>query len=271
MRWIERLLEWFGPCPGAVIAFSGGVDSAVVARAAYDALRERALAVTADSPSLSRNELDGALMVAEGIGVPHRVVRTNEVADPNYRKNDAQRCFHCKSHLFQTLETLPEVTEKGWWILTGTNRDDLGDWRPGLAAAREYAVRSPLAELGIDKANVRQIAVYWNMNVADKPASPCLASRMAYGVQVTPERLAMVELAESELLALGFTNFRVRLHADELGRIEVPLEQIGRLLDPQLRLRLVTRMREMGFRFVSLDLEGFASGKMNRLIQIQTP
>lgn len=254
-----------------MIAFSGGVDSAVVARAAREALLGRSLAVTADSPSLSRFELQGALQVAEIIGIPHRVVQTEEVSDPSYSKNDSMRCFHCKSHLFQTLESLPEVLEKGWWILTGTNQDDLGDWRPGLAAAKKHMVRSPLAELRIGKSAVREMASYWRLPTADKPASPCLASRMAYGVQVTPERLAMVESAEAELQSLGFTNFRVRLHADELGRMEVPLDQIDRLLDPQIRQRLVNRMREIGFRFVSLDLEGFESGKLNRLVQIQGP
>ena len=269
---MERsLLEWFGRCPGAIIAYSGGVDSAVVAQAASRVLSSNAIAVTADSASLARVELTQASELAAHIGIEHRLVATSEVHDPAYLKNDSQRCFHCKSHLFESLEQLREVRELGWWILTGTNRDDLGDWRPGLRAAANHSVRSPLAELDFDKAAVRTLAHHWRLPAADKPASPCLASRIAYGVEVTPERLSMVEAAEAELRELGLNDFRVRMHAGELARIEVPIAQLLRLTEEMFRQRIVRRLGELGFRFVTLDLEGFASGSLNRLISISAP
>lgn len=267
----QQLHDWFSQCPGAIVAFSGGVDSAVVAKAAYERLKTRAIAATADSASLARVEFTLATELAQRIGIEHRLVATGEVSDPAYLQNDSQRCFHCKSHLFQSLQTMPEVREFGWWILTGTNRDDLGDWRPGLVAAGQHGVRSPLAELGIDKPGVRALAARWDLPVAEKPASPCLASRVAYGVAVTPERLARVEAAEAELRELGFIRFRVRLHEGELARIEVPVAELPRLLEPAARERLIRKLADLGFRFVTLDLEGFASGSLNRLIQRPTP
>lgn len=267
----QSLLNWLHDCPGAVVAFSGGVDSAVVARAAFEALGARALAATADSASLARVELVAACDLARRIGIEHRLVATGEVADPAYLANDSQRCFHCKTHLFQSLRHMREVRDMGWWILTGTNRDDLGDWRPGLRAAAEHGVRSPLAELGIDKQGVRMLAHVWQLPVADKPASPCLASRLAYGVQVTPERLAMIERAEAELRELGLREFRVRLHPGELARIEVPINDLVRLTERSVRERLIRRLGDIGFRFVTLDLEGFASGSLNRLIGPTAP
>ena len=263
---LPELLDWFKQCPGAVIAFSGGVDSVVVAYAAYQTLGSRSLAVIADSPSLARHELRAAEQVAAGIGIQLQVLSTQEVADPSYQANDAQRCFHCKTHLFVALESLPQIVRDGWWMLTGTNADDLGDWRPGLRAASEHAVRSPLAELSIGKAAVRELAHHWHLPVAEKPASPCLASRLAYGVSVTPERLAMVERAEAELRQLGLVHFRVRLHADDLARIEVPLSELAKLIEPAIRAGLVKQLAAIGFRYVTLDLEGFASGSLNKLI-----
>ena len=269
-RGLEKsLFAWLHDCPGAVVAFSGGVDSAVVARAAFQVLGRRAIAATADSASLARSELIQACDVAKRIGIEHRLISTAEVIDPAYLKNDSQRCFHCKSHLFNSLRQTTEVRDMGWWIVTGTNRDDLADWRPGLRAAGDYGVRSPLAEIGIDKAGARALARFWQLPVADKPASPCLASRIAYGVHVTPERLAMVEAAEAELRELGLVNFRVRLHDGDLARIEVPLNELGRLVESPIRQRLIRRFGELGFHFVTLDLEGFSSGSLNRLIAIE--
>jgi pyridinium-3,5-biscarboxylic acid mononucleotide sulfurtransferase len=264
-----RLLAWFQNCPGATVAFSGGVDSAVVARAASVALPGRCVAITADSPSLARRELADAVRLADSISIEHRIVSTGEVQDGAYQKNDAHRCFHCKSHLFATMSRLCEVADRRWWLVTGTNADDLGDWRPGLRAAADYGVRSPLAELGISKLTVRELAAYWGLAVADKPASPCLASRIAYGVEVTPARLAMVEAAESELWNLGFREFRVRLHADDLARIEVPLDSLPLLVDPAVRTGLVTALRGFGFKFIALDLQGFSSGNLNQLVHLQ--
>lgn len=262
----RRLLQWLSECPGAVVAFSGGVDSSVVARAAHEALGERCIAATADSASLARTEMAAACDLAQRIGIRHQLIATEEIDDPAYRLNDAQRCFHCKTHLFQSLRRMSEVRDMGWWILTGTNLDDLGDWRPGLRAADENGVRSPLTELGIDKAGVRSLARSWNLPVAEKPASPCLSSRLAYGVAVTPQRLAMIEAAEAEMRELGLTNFRVRMHPGELARIEVPIAQLPQLTERAVRERLIRRLGDLGFHFVTLDLEGFASGSLNRLI-----
>ena len=264
-----RLVDWFQQCPGAVVAYSGGVDSAVVAKIAGELLGDRVVAATADSASLARHELQAAVQLLPRLAVPHRVVSTGEVADPNYLKNDPQRCFHCKSHLFTRLSAMDEVRSQGWWIITGTNADDLGDWRPGLQAAQAFSVRAPLAELGIGKAMVRELARAWELPVADKPASPCLASRLAYGVSVTPERLAMVEAAESRMRELGLKQFRVRCHAGDLARIEVSLTDLPRLIDPEVRQALVRAFGELGFRYVTLDLEGFVSGSLNRLIMPQ--
>lgn len=266
-----RVLSWFRDCPGALVAFSGGVDSAVVAKAAFLALGTRSIAVTADSPSLARQELLTAKSLATTIGIEHRVLETQEALDPNYLRNDNQRCYHCKSHLYDSMASLLdhlsiEPTIHEWWLVSGTNRDDLGDFRPGLRAASERQVRSPLAELGISKLLVRELANYWQLPVADKPASPCLASRIAYGLAVTPERLRKIESAETELRALGFTEFRVRLHADDLARIEIPIASLSLLTNPTTRQRIVSRFHELGFQFVTLDLEGFSSGSLNRLV-----
>lgn len=260
------LLEWFQQCPGAVVAYSGGVDSVVVAYAAHLALGARSLAVIADSPSLARHELAEAQRVAQTFGIPLQVIATQEQSDPAYQANDAQRCFHCKTHLFVALENLPQIRQDRWWILSGTNADDLGDYRPGLQAASQHSVRSPLAELGIGKATVRQLAEQWQLPVAEKPASPCLASRLAYGVSVTPERLSMVEQAEAELRKLGLVDFRVRYHANDLARIEVPLDSLSVLVDAGVRTQIIKSFAAIGFRFVTLDLEGFSSGSLNRLI-----
>lgn len=266
----QSLYAWLAECSGAVVAFSGGVDSAVVAYAAQHVLGSRSLAATADSASLARHELTDACNVAAQIGIALRLVATDEVADPAYLKNDAQRCFHCKSHLFQSLGQIDEVRSGGWQILTGTNRDDLGDWRPGLRAADQYGARSPLAELGIGKEQVRALAQRWKLSVADKPASPCLSSRLAYGVEVTPERLAMIEAAEAELRLLGLVRLRVRFHEGNLARVEVPLDQLSTLIDTDIRRRLVKRFGQIGFKFITLDLEGFASGSLNRLIALSS-
>ncbi len=267
----HALQHWFAACPGAVVAFSGGVDSALVAAAARRFLADRALAVIADSPSLARAELQSAERTAAEIGIVLRVVKTEEVADPAYQANDAQRCLHCKTHLYSGLSQLPEITQLGWWVMSGTNADDVGDWRPGLVAASNFQVRSPLQELGMGKHAVRSLARAWNLNAADKPASPCLASRLAYGLEVTPERLRMVEKAEGVLRELGLNEFRVRLHAGELARIEVPLEQLSRLVKPEVRQSIVSQMASIGFRYVTLDLEGFCSGSLNRLILPSSP
>lgn len=264
-----RLVAWFGESEFQdslfAVALSGGVDSAVVSKAAYLSGRS-CVAVTSDSPSVAQREIEDAREVARMVGIEHRVLQTRELDDPDYRANDGRRCYHCKTNLFRSIA----LAYPGAIILTGTNKDDLGDYRPGLLAARESGVRAPLAELGIDKQMLRGLAEAWGLPVASKPASPCLSSRLAYGVEVTAERLARVEQAEALLRKMGLRDCRVRLHADELARIEVSEEAIVSLTLRDHRESLVAALKQLGFRYVTLDLEGFRSGSLNEVFQIQS-
>jgi uncharacterized protein len=265
----DRLLEVLRGLGSVAVAFSGGIDSTVVAQAANLALGDRAAAVTADSPSVARSELDDARRLARHIGIRHHVVATEEFDDPDYVRNDGTRCYFCKSELYSTMEALlPELGAAV--ICSGANLDDRGDYRPGLKAAGEHAVRHPLQEAGFTKADVRALALAWGLPTWDKPASPCLSSRLAPGVVVTRERTARVEAAEAYLRSLGLRECRVRLHEGELARIEVPLTELPPLADPARREGLVRRLRELGFRFVTLDLEGFRSGSLNALVGVET-
>jgi uncharacterized protein len=252
----------------AAVAFSGGIDSTVVAQAAHLALGDRAVAITADSASVPRAEIDDARRLAERIGIRHQVVKTEEFADPDYVRNDGSRCYFCKSELYSRIETLlPELGVSV--ICSGANLDDEGDYRPGLKAAAEHRVRHPLQEAGFTKADVRALARAWQLPTWDKPASPCLSSRLAPGVEVTRERTARIEEAENYLHALGYRECRVRLHEGELARIEVPAAELLRLLEPAVHQELVRRFKELGFRFVTLDLEGFRSGNLNQLVSLE--
>jgi pyridinium-3,5-biscarboxylic acid mononucleotide sulfurtransferase len=263
----EQLVELFRALPGVIIAFSGGVDSAVVAAAAVRALGPmRALAVTAVSPSLPAGELAAARQLAAELGIRHQVVNTDEGNDPRYRRNAGDRCFYCKTALYATIRRAVELP---WPILNGTNAEDLGDFRPGLRAAAEASVRSPLAELNIAKSMVRAIARLWGLACHNKPAGPCLASRIAPGVAVTPERLAMIDAAECRLRQAGFCDLRVRLHADNLARIEVPADDLASAMEWLACPDRLNGFRDLGFRFVTLDLAGLRSGSMNELAQLQ--
>jgi uncharacterized protein len=265
----DRLLEILRSLGSVAVAFSGGIDSTVVAQAAFLALGDRAVAVTADSPSVPRAELAEARRIAERIGIRHQVVATDEFDDPDYVRNDGTRCYFCKSELYSAIEQrLPELGVRV--ICSGANLDDKGDYRPGLKAAAEHAVRHPLQEAGFTKADVRALARTWGLPTWDKPASPCLSSRLAPGVQVTTERTGRVEAAEEYLHSLGYRECRVRLHEGELARIEVPTTALARLAEPGVREALVQRLRELGFRFVTLDLEGFRSGSLNALVDLDT-
>jgi uncharacterized protein len=226
------------------------------------------VAVTADSPSVPRSEIVEAQRLAEQIGIRHEIVCTDEFADPDYVRNDGARCYFCKSELYSKIETLLP-TLGATVICSGANLDDQGDYRPGLKAAAEHSVRHPLQEAGFTKADVRALALAWNLPTWDKPASPCLSSRLAPGVQVTRERTGRVEVAEAFLRSLGLRECRVRLHEDELARIEVPLAELPRLADPGVRDELVRRFRVAGFRFITLDLEGFRSGSLNTLVSLE--
>jgi uncharacterized protein len=264
----DHLLQILQDLGNAAVAFSGGIDSTVVAQAAFMALGERAIAVTADSPSVPRAEIAEAQELARRIGIRHRLLKTEEFADPNYVKNDGARCYYCKDELYHGIEKLlPELGVRA--ICSGANLDDLGDYRPGLKAAAEHAVRHPLQEAGFTKVDVRALAKQWGLPTWDKPASPCLSSRLAPGVTVTPERTGRVEAAEQYLHDLGLRECRVRLHEGELARVEVALAEASRLMLPEVRDRLVRRLKELGFRFVTLDMEGFRSGNLNQLVSLE--
>lgn len=264
----DRLLAILADMGSVAVAMSGGIDSTVVAKAAHLALGDRAIALTADSPSVARADLADAQRLARLIGIRHRVVATLEFADPNYVRNDGARCYFCKSELYDGMKRLlPELGVSV--ICSGANLDDLGDYRPGLTAAAERGIRHPLQEAGFTKADVRALARHWELPTWDKPASPCLSSRLAPGVPATPERTARVEAAELCLRELGLRDCRVRVHEGELARIEVAPDDIARLASPQTRADLAARLRQLGFAFVTLDLEGFRSGSLNTLVSVE--
>lgn len=263
----DRLIAILAELRGVAVAFSGGVDSAVVAQAAFLALGDRAVAVTADSPSVPRSELADARRLVEQIGIRHVVVRTTEFDNPDYLKNDGTRCYFCKSELYTRIES--ELPALGVSVmLSGANLDDNGDYRPGLTAAAEHHVRHPLQEAGFTKADVRAVAKSWSLPAWDKPASPCLSSRLAPGLAVTPERTRRVEEAEALLRSLGLRECRVRYHEGDLARVEVPLSDVSRFAAEPVRSELARRFRELGFKYITLDLEGFRSGSLNDLISL---
>lgn len=264
----DALLSCLRAMESVAVAFSGGIDSTVVAKAAFLALGPSAVAVTADSPSVARSELADARRLAQLIGIRHEVIPTQEFDDPDYVRNDGSRCYFCKSELYRQVERIaPAIGVKH--IVSGANLDDQGDYRPGLKAAAEHGIRHPLQEAGFTKADVRALARHWELPTWDKPASPCLSSRLAPGVAVTPERTARVEKSEAELRRLGLREFRVRLHESELARLEVPLDSLPLLVRPDVREALVAHLKSLGFKFVTLDLEGFRSGSLNDLIGLE--
>jgi uncharacterized protein len=259
----DALLSLLREMRRVVVAFSAGVDSTVVAKAARLALGDDAIAVTAVSSSLAEGELDEAKRLAEQIGIAHHIIATSEFENPDYAANPGNRCYFCKTELYSRLEAW--LPERDWGIVVnGANLDDKGDHRPGIVAASEHKVRSPLMEAGLTKSDVRQLARHWDLPVWDKPAMPCLSSRIAYGVAVTPERVSRIDQAERFLRErLDQRELRVRLEAGELARIEVPLADLPKLLEPDLRQEIAVKFRELGFRFITLDLEGFRSGSLN--------
>jgi uncharacterized protein len=248
-----------------VVAFSGGVDSALLLQVAVLTLgREQVLAVTGRSPSVPTAELESAAALAAELGARHEYLDTSEFEDPNYVANPKERCYYCKRELFDRL--LPLAAERGCAaVLSGTNADDLGDYRPGLQAAGERRVIAPLADVGITKDDLRRIGAALGLSIHDKPASPCLSSRVQYGEAITPEKLRRIDAAETMLRELGFRECRVR-HHDNLARIEVPPAELPRFADPALRQRIDEHLRELGYQYVTLDLRGFRSGSMNEVL-----
>jgi uncharacterized protein len=259
-RRLEARLAGLG---SAVVAFSGGVDSSLVAALAARALGERALAVTAVSPALATGELEGASAVARAVGIAHETITTDELARAGYRANDRDRCYHCKSELYDALAAVAET--RGYAaVLSGANADDIGDWRPGLVAAEEHGVVHPLLEAGATKADVRALARALAVPSADKVASPCLASRIPYGTPVDPATLQRIDAAEQAVRALGYRVLRVRHHGD-LGKLELAAEELERALRPDQREAIAAAIRGAGYARAAIDLEPFRSGSLNRL------
>ena len=249
-----------------MVAFSGGVDSSYLAWAAHRALGDDALAVTAVSPSYPASHREMAEEIVERFGLPHRFIETHEMESAAYRANASDRCYHCKSELFETMDRL--LGELGFdHVSYGVNTDDTGDFRPGHRAADEHAVLSPFLDVELSKQEIRDLSRAVGLPTADLPASACLSSRLPYGTEVTVERLGQVEQGEEALRALGFEQVRLRHHG-ELARIEVDPAELPRALDPEMTARIVAAIKPLGFRYVSLDLEGYRTGSLNEVLQI---
>ena len=263
-----RLERRIGALDGVVVAFSGGVDSSLVAAIASRALGDRALAVTAVSPALAEGELAGASAVARDVGIRHETVTTDELRREGYRRNGPDRCYHCKTELYETLAGL--AARRGYGaLLSGANADDTGDWRPGLRAAAEHGVVHPLLEGGARKADVRALAERLGVPSAHKLASPCLASRVPYGTAVDPATLARIDAAERAVHALGYAELRVRHHG-ELGRLELGAAELERALEPPARAAIEAAIRSAGYARATIDGEPFRSGRLNELLTLPT-
>ncbi|MEA5583361.1 ATP-dependent sacrificial sulfur transferase LarE [Nodularia harveyana UHCC-0300] len=265
---LAQLKVLFGEMQQALIAYSGGIDSTLVAKIAYDVLGDRALAVTAVSPSLLPEELEDAKIQAATIGINHKIVPTHEMDNPNYTSNPVNRCYFCKSELHDTLK--PLALQLGYpYVMDGVNADDLHDYRPGIQAATERGARSPLAEVGVTKAEVRQLSQQLGLPWWDKPAQPCLSSRFPYGEEITVAKLQRVGRAEIYLRKLGWQNLRVRSEGDT-ARIELLPAQIKDFVLTTDLQAVVSAFQKLGFIYVTLDLEGYRSGKLNQVLQSST-
>ena len=243
-----------------IVAYSGGADSAYLAFVANRTLGERAVAVTADSPSYPERHRQLAIQIARDFGLRHEIIQTNELDRPEYRANPANRCYYCKHELYTHLSRI--ATGRGAIIVDGNNADDRGDYRPGRQAAREFGVRSPLDEVDLTKDEIRELSRRAGLPSWDEPASACLSSRIPYHTEVTDEKLRTIERAEQALRALGFRLFRVR-HHDDLARIEIARVEMPRALEPDVAAAIVRALKEVGYKYVSLDLQGYRTGSLN--------
>lgn len=252
-----------------IIAFSGGVDSAYLAYTAADELGARALAVTGESPSYPEFQRQDALDFVRRYSIQHEFIDTDEINDPNYQANPANRCYFCKHELFTKLSALAD--ERGYgYVCDGNNADDVGDYRPGRQAAKELKVRSPLIEAGLTKSDIRVLSQSHGLPVWDRPASACLSSRIPYGMPVTIEKLSVIERGEARLRELGFSQMRVRHHGD-IVRIEIAPEELPRALDAEMARRMAAAFKRLGFKFVTLDLEGYRAGALNETLPKRIP
>jgi pyridinium-3,5-biscarboxylic acid mononucleotide sulfurtransferase len=260
---LARLKAWFDDCPGALVAFSGGVDSSLVAFLARHFLgKEKSSAVISASASLKLSDLEEARTFARNHDLDLRIVTTDEISNPDYFTNPSNRCYYCKHTLYDEMTELRHGNPT-WWILNGTNVDDFGDYRPGLQAATEFSVRSPLADCHLTKTDVRELAAHFSLDCWDKPASPCLSSRVPYGEKITVQKLRQIEEAEAILKAAGFPISRVR-HYGAKAKVEVARESLPKLDGAQKEIERA--IRSLGFDEIEFDAEGFVSGKLNRAL-----
>ncbi len=256
----RALCDTLSSLGSVVVAYSGGADSAYLAFIAHQTLGDRAVAITADSPSYPERHRQLAIQIARDFGLHHEIIQTNELERPEYRANPSNRCYYCKHELYTHLSRI--AAGRDAVIVDGNNADDRGDYRPGRQAAREFGVRSPLDEVDLSKDEIRELSRQAGLPTWNEPASACLSSRIPYHTEVTDEKLRTIERAEQALRALGFRVFRVR-HHDDLARIEIARAEMSRALDPDVSAAIVRALKEAGYRYVSLDLQGYRTGSLN--------